>query len=63
MLHPLISAFIFLVASVSTFIAAVVSVFNESSLDTVYLVTSLICSLLSLAMFRSHKRGNPFRSH
>jgi hypothetical protein len=58
MLNPLITSLLFLVASISGFIAALISVSNESSMDNVCLVASLICGLVSIAMFRKHKRSS-----
>jgi hypothetical protein len=57
MLNPLISAYLFLVASILSFIAAVISVSNENSMDSIYLGTGLLCGLLSLAMYRKRKRS------
>ena len=63
MLNPLISTVVFLIASISAFIAAVISVLNESSVDNIYLATSLICGLLCIITFRKHKREKSFNSH
>jgi hypothetical protein len=57
MLNPIINTYLFLAASVISFIAAVISVSNENSMDNIFLGISLICGLVSIAMFRKHKQA------
>jgi len=54
MQKPLISTYLFLVASILSFIVAVISVSNENSMDNIFLGISLICGLISISMFRKH---------
>ena len=60
MLNPLISSYLFLIASVSVFIAALFNLSKESSLDNLYLLSSLSLGLMSIAMFRKYKREKRF---
>jgi hypothetical protein len=53
MQKPLISAYLFLVASILSFIVAVISVSNENSMDNIFLGISLICGLISIAKHRN----------
>ena len=55
MLSPLINTYLFLAASIISFVASVISVSNESSMDNIFLGVGLLCGLVSLAMFRKRK--------
>ncbi len=55
MLNPLISTYLFLAASISELITAIISVSNESLMDNIYLAIGLFCGLASIAMFRKYK--------
>ncbi len=57
MLNPLITAYLFLAASILSFIAAVINVSNENLMDNIFLGISLICGLITIAMFRKHKQA------
>ncbi len=57
MLKKPVSAYLFLAASILLLVAAVISVFNESSMDTIFLGVGLLCGLISKAMFQKHKQA------
>ena len=61
MLNPRISGYLFLIASISGFIATVFSAVTERSLDSVYLATGLFCGAVSIAMFRKRKQRRGMR--
>jgi hypothetical protein len=58
MQNPLLSPYLFLAVSILLFIAAVINISDVNSMDDLYLATSLICGLVSLAKFRKPKQSD-----
>ncbi len=63
MLNPLITASLFLVASIASFIAAGLSLKTGKSIDNLYLGVGLFCALVSIAMYRKYNREKGFNSN
>jgi hypothetical membrane protein len=61
--HSRISAYLFLVVSISALTAAVTSVYFESPADNIYLGIGLFCGVVSLSSFRKRKQRKGIKSN